>query len=124
MTGIRLPRPFGLRFKPVEVAFLVTYKERDGMSYLSYIRNEVRFKCDWKRKLFSTNYTIVSEMVVTDGKEQNNSIPYRMSFKADQSLSDKVSDFADENFWGAYNIIEPTESLENAVYKLKKQHKN
>ena len=44
-------------------------------------------------------------------------------FKADQSLSDKVSDFADENFWGAYNIIEPTESLENAVYKLKKQHK-
>ena len=82
------------------------------------------FKCDWKRKLFSTNYTIVSEMVVTDGKEQNNSIPYRMSFKADQSLSDKVSDFADENFWGAYNIIEPTESLENAVYKLKKQHKN
>ena len=58
------------------------------------------------------------------GKEQNNSIPYRMSFKADQSLSDKVSDFADENFWGAYNIIEPTESLENAVYKLKKQHKN
>ena len=117
-------KPFGLRFKPVEVAFLVTYKERDGMSYLSYIRNEVRFKCDWKRKLFSTNYTIVSEMVVTDGKEQNNSIPYRMSFKADQSLSDKVSDFADENFWGAYNIIEPTESLENAVYKLKKQHKN
>lgn len=68
-------KPFGLRFKPVEVAFLVTYKERDGMSYLSYIRNEVRFKCDWKRKLFSTNYTIVSEMVVTDGKEQNNSIP-------------------------------------------------
>ncbi|MGM9796257.1 MAG: hypothetical protein ACI3ZY_01510 [Parabacteroides sp.] len=30
---------------------------------------EVRFKCDWKRKLFSTNYTVVSEMVVTDGRE-------------------------------------------------------
>lgn len=115
-------KPFGLRFKPVEVAFLVTYKERDGVSYLSYIRNEVRFKCDWKRKLFSTNYAIVSEMVVTDGKEQDTPIPYRVSFKADQSLSDKVSDFTDENFWGAYNIIEPTESLENAVHKLKKQH--
>ena len=96
------------------------YIDKERLSF----SNEVRFKCDWKRKLFSTNYTIVSEMVVTDGKEQNNSIPYRMSFKADQSLSDKVSDFADENFWGAYNIIEPTESLENAVYKLKKQHKN
>ncbi|MGM9796255.1 MAG: hypothetical protein ACI3ZY_01500, partial [Parabacteroides sp.] len=32
-------------------------------------RNEVRFKCDWKRKLFSSNYTVVSEMVVTDGRE-------------------------------------------------------
>lgn len=114
-------KPFGLRFKPVEVAFLVTYKERGGMSHLSYIRNEVRFKCDWKRKLFSTNYTIVSEMVVTDGKEHDTNIPYRMSFKSDQSLSDKVADFADENFWGAYNIIEPTESLEDAVHKLKKQ---
>lgn len=116
-------KPFGLRFKPVEVSFLITYKENQGVTYLSYIRNEVRFKCDWKRKLFSTNYAIVSEMVVTDGKEQASGIPYRMAFKANQSLSDKVSNFADEDFWGAYNIIEPTESLETAVTKLKKQHK-
>ena len=45
-------KPFGLRFKPVEVAFLVTYKERDGMSYLSYIRNEVRFKMRLETKTF------------------------------------------------------------------------
>ncbi len=117
-------KPFGLRFKPLEVSFLVTYKEQEGITRLSYIRNEVRFKCDWKRKLFSTNYTVVSEMVVTDGREAQSGIPYRFAFKADQSLSDKVLDFADESFWGAYNIIEPTESLENAVNKLKKQHKS
>lgn len=116
-------KPFGLRFKPMEVSFLVTYKENEGITYLSYIRNEVRFKCDWKRKLFSTTYAIISEMVVTDRKERAEGIPYRESFKATQSLSDKVSNFADEDFWGAYNIIEPTESLETAVTKLKKQHK-
>ena len=44
-------KPFGLRFKPVEVSFLVNYKERNGLTYLSYIRNGVRFKCDWKRKI-------------------------------------------------------------------------
>ncbi len=44
-------KPFGLRFKPVEVSFLVNYKDRDGLTYLSYIRNGVRFKCDWKRKI-------------------------------------------------------------------------
>ena len=113
-----------LRFKPVEVSFLVNYKERNGLTYLSYIRNGVRFKCDWKRKLFSTNYTILSEMVVTDGKESGiNTIPYKMAFRSSQSLSDKVSNFADEGFWGSYNIIEPTESLEHAVNKLKKQHR-
>lgn len=116
-------KPFGLRFKPLEVSFLVTYKENEGITYLSYIRNEVRFKCDWKRKLFSTNYAIISEMVVTDRKERTEGIPFRESFKATQSLSDKVSNFVDDDFWGAYNIIEPTESLETAVTKLKKQHK-
>ncbi|MDR1555686.1 MAG: carboxypeptidase-like regulatory domain-containing protein [Tannerellaceae bacterium] len=115
-------KPYGLIFRPLEVSFLVTYKEREGVTYLSYIRNEVRFRCDWKRRLFATNYTILSEMVVTDSKEENVSgIPYRLSFKPNQSLSDKVSDFMDEDFWGAYNIIEPTESLESAVNRLKKQ---
>lgn len=117
-------KPFGLRFRPLEVAYLVNYKNRDGVTYLNYIRNGVRFKCDWKRKLFSTNYTILSEMVVTDSREDNvTGIPYKMAFKETQSLSDKVENFMDEDFWGAYNIIEPTESLESAVNKLKKQQK-
>lgn len=114
-------KPYGLRFKPQEVSFLVTYHERDGISYLSYIRNTVRFSCDWKRRLFATNYTVNSEMVVTDGKIADNKISYRESFKSNQSLYDKVSDFTDDDFWGSYNIIEPTESLESAVTKLKKQ---
>lgn len=115
-------KPFGLRFRPIGVTYLVTYSERQGVTWLNYIRNEIRFKCDWKRKLFSTNYTMTSEMVVTDGKMAEERIPYKISFKSNQSLSDKVSDFADEQFWGDYNIIEPTESLENAVHKLKKWH--
>lgn len=116
-------KPFGLRFKPIEVSYVVNYKDRDGKTYLSYIRNDVRFKCDWKRKLFSTNYIISSEMVVTESRNENiASIPYKMAFKTTESLSDNVSNFTDDDFWGAYNIIEPTESLESAVNKLKKQH--
>ncbi len=117
-------KPFGLRFKPVNVSFLVSYTQRDNLSYLSYIRNEVKFNCDWKRRLFATSYTVNSEMVVTDGQSENvSTIPNKLAFKPSQSLSDKVSDFADNDFWGAYNIIEPTESLESAVNKLRKQHK-
>lgn len=116
-------KPYNLRFKPEEVSFLVNYKLRDGISYLNYIRSEFKFKCDWKRRLFSTNYTIISEMVVTGGKVGNvDNIPAKLSFKQSQSLSDNVSSFRDANFWEDYNIIEPSESLESAVNKLKKQY--
>ncbi|GAB6009107.1 carboxypeptidase-like regulatory domain-containing protein [Dysgonomonas reticulitermitis] len=115
-------KPFGMHFKPEDVSYLVTYKTIDGISYLNYVRNEVRFKCDWKRKLFSTGYTIVSEMVVTDKREDNvSSISHKDSFNKNQVLSDKVRSFYDSNFWEDYNIIEPTESLDAAVSKLKKQ---
>lgn len=115
-------KPLGLRFKPIEVSYLVAYEDRDNTTYLKYLRNNIRFKCDWKRKLFSTNYTVLSETVITDVEENNvTPIPYKASFKMNQAFSDKVSDFANDNFWGAYNIIEPTESLEHAVSKLKKR---
>lgn len=115
-------KPLGLRFRPSEFSFLVTYKQQNGISYLNYIRSEAKFKCDWKRRLFSSGYTLVSEMVTTERESREiQMIPYRESFKKDQSFSDKVTDFYDENYWGAYNIIAPTESLEAAVKKLKKQ---
>lgn len=115
-------KPFGLRFKPQDVSFLVTYTQRGDRTYLSYIQNQVRFKCDWKRRLFSTNYTIQSEMVVTDSREEEkNAITAKQAFRATQSFPDRVSDFMDEDFWENYNIIEPTESLESAVKKLRKQ---
>lgn len=116
-------KPYKLQFKPEEVAFLVTYKQRNGKSYLNYIRNEVRFKCDWKKRwIFSTGYTIVSEMVVTDSKGDNiSNIPRKQEFKNNQTLADQVGNFYDENYWGDFNIIEPTESLESAVNKLRKQ---
>jgi hypothetical protein len=117
-------KPLGLKFKPQELTFLVTYKKRNGKYCLNYIRNEIRFKCDWKKKLFSTSYGIVSEMVVTDLKDDNvKNIPYKYSFNIEDSFTDKVKAFTDEDFWGAYNIIAPTESLDKAVNKLKKQHK-
>jgi hypothetical protein len=118
-------KPFGLIFKPQELSFLINYKERNGKMCLSYMRNEVRFKCDWKKRLFHTDYGIVSEMVVTDMDDNNiERIPYRESFKENESFTDKVQAFYDDDFWGDYNILAPTESLDKAVNKLKKQHQD
>jgi len=123
-TAILYKKPLGLRFKPQELSYLVTYKDVDGKTYLNYIRNTIRFKCDWKRKLFSTSYTVASEMVVTDRKEGVlENIPNKEAFSLNQIFYDKVDEYWNPDFWGNYNIIEPTESLESAVNKLKKQQK-
>ena len=114
-------KPLGLRFRPQEVTFLITYRQQGVKTYLNYIRNVIRFKCDWKKKLFSSGYTVFSEMVVTDREHSGFDIPYKNSFKAKQVFYDVVDEYWNEDFWKSYNIIEPTESLEHAVDKLKKQ---
>lgn len=115
-------KPVGLRFRPQEVAYLVTYKQQGAKTYLNYIRNVIRFKCDWKKRLFSSSYTAFSEMVVTDRTERPLSgISSKNTFKQKQVFYDLVDEYWNEDFWRNYNIIEPTESLENAVGKLRKQ---
>ena len=117
-------KPLGLRFRPQEVSYLVTYKQQDSKTYLNYIQNVIRFKCDWKKKLFSSSYTAYAEMVVTDRKEHEfSNISNKNAFKQKQIFYDLVDEYWNEDFWKSYNIIEPTESLEHAVDKLKKQAK-
>ena len=121
-NAILKDKPAGLRFIPETVSYIVTYKQQDDKTYLNYIRNDISFKCDWKRRLFATTYDVTSESVITDRNDRNVvRIPNRETFSVRQSLSQEVDLYEDENFWSNYNIIEPTESLENAVNRLKKQ---
>ena len=114
-------KPFSMRFTPEEVSYMCVYKQHEGKSYLYYARNEMQFKCDWKRKLFSTKYTIVSEAVVTGIKPVSELPVNKPPFKREQIFTDNVKSFYDANFWQDYTIIDPTESLESAVKKLLKK---
>lgn len=113
-------KPRGLRFNPQEVDFVVNYKYQDGLSYLNYISAKTRFKCDWKRRLFSAGYTVYSELVMVDRDDRPTaSISRKDAFGQKDVFYDMVDNFSDPDFWKDYNIIEPTESLEKAVLKLR-----
>ena len=117
-------KPTGLRFKLQEVSYLVTYRYQDGKSYLNYLRNNIRFKCDWKKRLFSSTFTTSTEMVMVDRSDRpEERIRMKDAFKQREVFYDVVEAYWNEDFWKDYNIIEPTESLESAVKKLKKQKK-
>jgi len=114
-------KPIGMRFNPQELSYLISYKTVGPKTYLNYIRSTLRFQCDWKRKMFHTNYIVVAETAVTDREDNpTENIHYRNAFRIGNVLSDKIENFQDSDFWEGYNIIEPTESLEDAVVKLKK----
>lgn len=121
-TAVLLHRkPFGLRFKPYGLSFMIGYRLQGDRAYLNYVRSEFRFKCDWKKRFFSSTYTALSEMVMVDREENPEIIRHRERFRKDQIFYDEVDAYADPNYWQDYNILEPTESLENAVNRLRKR---
>jgi hypothetical protein len=94
-------KPLGLRFVPTNTSYLVTYKQQDDKFYLNYVRCEVKFSCDWRRRIFRTNYTVMSEMAITERKVENvEKLTVKESFKTYTVLADKVQDYFDENYWG------------------------
>ena len=114
-------KPRGLRFKPIEVSGIVTYKTHEGKSYINYITTKIKFNCDWKRRLFSSTYTTVAEMVMVDRDDSpQTASQFAANYGKRKIFSDMVDNYWEPDFWKDYNIIEPSESLEKAVNKLKK----
>ena len=113
-------KPLSLRLTPKELSIVLNYRLQDGKSRLSYFRSTMRFNCDWKKRLLATAYTAVNELVVTDVREPAVQIPRDEMFRTIDILSDKASEFMDPDFWKDYNIIEPTESLEHAIGRLRR----
>ena len=76
--------------------------------------------------LFTIKVKSSSEMVVVDLQEQpradmQRNLPAReRPFEKSQIFDDTAEQNWDRDFWREYNIIEPTESLERAVEKLKR----
>jgi hypothetical protein len=117
---ILVKRPPRMHFTPKELSLVLNYRTEGGITRLAYLKTLIRFQCDMKKRLFSTNYTVVNELAVTGLLEPAAQIPRTEMFRVEDILEDKAALFMDEEFWKDYIIIEPTESLENAIGRLRK----
>lgn len=113
-------KPFTLRFFPQECSVVLNYRLENGKTRLEYFRSTMRFACDWRKRLFRTYYTAVNELVVTDVRPEATPIRRQERFRFNDFLPDKAPQFYDPDFWADYNIIEPSESLEHAIRRLRK----
>ena len=124
-TRVMLVRkPLSLRFTPKEMSLVINYRRgEDGKWRIGYFRSTMRFNCDWRKRMFQTSYTAINELVVTDLRQPVELIDRKDMFKVTDVLEEKAAEFMDPDFWADYNIIEPSESLEHAIGRLKKQHR-
>ncbi len=114
-----LKRPSGLRFTPLNTNYLVTYKEINGRYHVNYVRSELEFFADWRRRIFRTNYNVMAEMAITERDfEDANRVAIRDAFRPNTILADMVPVYFEDEFWGDYNYIEPDESIESAIQKI------
>lgn len=118
-------KPPGTVFIPTETNYLVTFHSQEGKYFLNYMRVDLKFKSDWKRKLFKNNYTITSEMAITERKQGPVAkIPNSERFRPNMILNNEVGAFYDKEFWGEHNIIEPEQAIEHAIRKIAKKMNN
>jgi len=115
-------KPAGARVYPTEATYQINYREKGGKWIFGYSRAEIVFKIEWKKRLFNTHYASTIEMAVTDWEKVKNAKPVDR-LKPSVVMMDEVSGFADPDFWGVYNVIEPEKSIDQAIKKIQKKLK-
>lgn len=116
-------KPKNAEVWPTEVSYRVDYREKNGKWYYGYSNVLLEFKINWDKRLFNSVYSMSCEMAITDWEQNiDNAIPKSKDrIKSSIILSDEAIGFADPNFWGEYNIIEPEKSIESAIKKIQRQ---
>jgi hypothetical protein len=116
-------KPLGMTIIPEAAVYRAKYSIEGDRWYFSYARAEVKFKVNWKKRLFNTTYSTMSEMAITDRTYEGiEKFSGKERFKTSDVMNDKVYVFFDQGFWGGYNVIEPDQSIESAIRRLNRKY--
>jgi hypothetical protein len=116
-------KPMSMSIIPEKAVYRAKYTIDESRWYFSYARAEVKFKVNWKKKLFNTTYSTMSELAVTDRTYEGiEKFAAKERFKSNDVMNEKVYIFFDQGFWEGYNVIEPDQSIETAIKRLNKKY--
>ncbi|MFZ4581893.1 MAG: carboxypeptidase-like regulatory domain-containing protein [Paludibacter sp.] len=116
-------KPYNADAYPIETNYRIDFLEKDNKWYYGYSRIELGLRINWKKKLFNTSFYSTIEMAVTD-KDKSDYDKETMNkdrIRPQIVIADEVSGFADPDFWGEFNVIEPEKPIEAAIRKIQKQ---
>ncbi len=116
-------KPTNADVTPIEASYRVDFIENDNKWYFGYSRIELGLRINWKKKLFNSNFHSTIELAITDKDKlmSSNTIARDQRIKPSVVITDEASGFADTEFWGKLNVIEPEKPIETAIRKIQKQ---
>ncbi len=116
-------KPFNADAIPLETNYRVDFIEKNNKWYYGYSRIEMALRVKWKKKLFNSTFYSTIEMAVTDRNkaDYDKQAVNKEKIRSNIVIADEVSGFADPDFWGEYNVIEPEKPIEAAIRKIQKQ---
>ncbi len=116
-------KPSRMRVDVEKAQYIIDFIEDDGLWYFNYSSTEVEFRVRWTNRffgLFSTNYTIGSEIAITDRYDDNVvRFPREERIRSTDVIAERVEYFIDPDFWGEYNVIEPDQEITSAIDRLR-----
>ncbi len=116
-------KPMSMSIIPEKAVYRAKYTIDENRWYFSYARAEVKFKVNWKKKLFNTTYSTMSELAITDRTYEGiEKFAGKERFKSNDIMDEKVYIFFDQGFWEGYNVIEPDQSIETAIRRLNRRY--
>ena len=114
--------PKNTKMEMVSASYIINYKQaEDGLWHYDYSRSEIALSARKKYSLFKTNYTITSEMAVTDHYPARLKIDDESLMRFGDIMATKLEDFTDPDFWGSYNIIEPDSEIDVIIRRIIRQ---
>ncbi|MBN2348056.1 MAG: carboxypeptidase-like regulatory domain-containing protein [Bacteroidales bacterium] len=106
-----IKKPRSMSVKPLGASYKVRYSEMDNKYYIRYLRSETTFRVRKKGKIFSAEYTVISEMVATDiNQDDTRRFRSKETARSMDIFTEQLGAY-DEEFWEQYNYIKPSQSL-------------
>jgi hypothetical protein len=109
------PRDFFVR--PLQVRYLVQYRRSEEKWHLSNARASIDFRVRSKKDKINSVFHSTSELLITDFKPDDGTQFKRNElFNAKDIFTELIHTY-DDNFWGDYNTIKPSEDLRQSIEK-------
>jgi len=113
-------KPPNMKVKVLEANYKIGFKPMGNKYYLNLIQCGMEFRIKEKRQFSGSVYNTSLEMAVTDIDTLNaERFKIREAARLNEFFADQIGEY-DDSFWGEYNFISPSESLEDALVKLSK----